>query len=356
MCSFAQFFNINPVSFWYACSDQSSIGIRVSKNQIEENQSMWYWLNTNRNVCLSIPSILSIFHSNQADQVSQIYKLVVAQSTYDVFREIIEISSSPIGMSSLLFDIKTVGLEDTLLSLSSDNLNLMISSASDILGWIKSNCIIKSTTVLKLEKKDSEVLHSKNIFGDSMYDTILLAEHYGFVLAIDNFAMTSVLKSEDRRMIVNSIALLDFAAHLQPNTIFSIDLYKYYNKYNLKTTLPRLDDLYYLLNDPQFEEQFLKCVSDLNDQVLGLRLSFMYLTYLAVMRKTDVSAQAEEAILKLLNKLKAEYSVENIYKSFTRVLNNENIDVMATFPYLRNMLERWYQLESLTEMVNEKKR
>jgi hypothetical protein len=74
------------------------------------------------------------------------------------------------------------------------------------------------------------------------------------------------------------------------------------------------------------------------------------------MRKTDVSAQAEEAILKLLNKLKAGYSVENIYKSFTRVLNNENIDVMATFPYLRNVLERWHQLESLTEMVNEKKR
>jgi hypothetical protein len=168
--------------------------------------------------------------------------------------------------------------------------------------------------------------------------------------------MTSLLKSEDRRMVVNSIALLDFAAHLQPNTISSIDLYKYYNKYNLKTTLPRLDDLYYLLNDPQFEEQFLKCVSDLNDQVLGLRISFMYLTYLAVMSKTDVSAQAEEAILKLLNKLKAEYSVENTYESFTRVLNNENIDVMATFSYLRNVLERWYQLESLTEMVNDKKR
>jgi hypothetical protein len=74
------------------------------------------------------------------------------------------------------------------------------------------------------------------------------------------------------------------------------------------------------------------------------------------MSKTDVSAQAEEAILKLLNKLKAEYSVENTYESFTRVLNNENIDVMATFSYLRNVLERWYQLESLTEMVNDKKR
>ena len=191
---FAKLINRNVLDVWGNLIRKPDVGIRCSQGNIEERNFAFALLNAKPKLVLDIISLITLHGINAADFIIRAFgKLAIAQSTIDLFQEIINEKKFSAG------GFMTIGKEGDQYvkeKISAEEVKGIIDYLDNIMNWVEINCdVLPYKAALGMKRAQKQQLGET--FGRSFIDTILIASsEVGNLLYSDDERLRSLAKGE----------------------------------------------------------------------------------------------------------------------------------------------------------------
>ncbi|MGB7290549.1 MAG: tetratricopeptide repeat protein [Thermodesulfobacteriota bacterium] len=170
------------------------VGLLCCKGNIDERNYAISLLNSEPRLIVDIISIITIHGIEAANFiVKEFGKLGIAQSTIDLFQEII--NQRKMFSNRELMTIVKEGAQFLKKEISAGDVKRNIDYLESIMNWIESNCeVLPCKTALSIKRTWKQELDKT--LGQSFIDTILIAGEAGNILYSDDERLRSFAKGE----------------------------------------------------------------------------------------------------------------------------------------------------------------
>ena len=331
---------VSEVVLWHGFKGDEKVGIIFSNGSFEFTSAQKEFLETERNICLSISSLLSLYYSGLLDSLVKYYVFHVPMSLLDEIRECELNSKAGLGAGSLSYLIYDDNGVNLIHSISNEELQNLYSNITPIREWIENNCQLHSTSELRQSRSNKQNEESDQLYGIINHDNILIAQNKNFVFSTDDFVLSSLVSNEYSTMHCSSVSLLGYFEELSSLKIHS---QVYFIDSNYKFINPEFRLLFDAVSSGDHEDQLLKVLRTPKDGREDFRLIISYLTAFCL------SNPDSELIPKVLDEMALKYNYVELHKLILRAISDRHFDMFGVFDIIEVIVNRWFQLKVINE-------
>ncbi len=197
------------VLIWHSFISDKNMQIINSFYTLDEWRTNNSLLNKKNTWCCDITAILALYYSGVGDIIiKKTGKLKVAQTTIDIIRDVKTHRMSPLIAFSPLYI--TDSANQIIHETTQAQYQLMLDNIVDIDNWVKKYCSKGEPAHLKLSIPQNKKEKQMMAYGESTYDTLLLAKEKEYTILSDDYAFRSLIFSEYQINSTWVLGLLEF--------------------------------------------------------------------------------------------------------------------------------------------------